>query len=203
MLYIKLLGKEMKHRLGLFLVSAAAFSILFYWNGYTVGRMEYVYMLFALAACAVILSEEEIDFLVMGHIQLPRVFVIRFISSIAAVGVAPSVLILLFTQERRPMKAVFAFLVTVLIIAAIGAFFRVVLKSTLASMIFSLIAFTLLLFASELGIFSPFGSMSIASMETFYWNRGIWTSISAILIGVSYLILDRQDRFRKIIISQK
>ena len=85
----------------------------------------------------------------------------------------------------------------------IGAFFRVVLKSTLASMIFSLIAFTLLLFASELGIFSPFGSMSIASMETFYWNRGIWTSISAILIGVSYLILDRQDRFRKIIISQK
>lgn len=203
MLYIKLLGKEMKHRLGLFLVSAAAFSILFYWNGYTVGRMEYVYMLFALAACAVILSEEEIDFLVMGHIQLPRVFVIRFISSIAAVGVAPSVLILLFTQERRPMKAVFAFLVTVLIIAAIGAFFRVVLKSTLASMIFSLIAFTVLLFASELGVFSPFGSMAIANIQTFYLNRCAWIGVSIILIALSCFVLSRQDRFRKVIVSKK
>lgn len=196
MLYIKLLTKEIKYRLGLLVVSAIAFTIMFYFNGYTIGKNEYLYMLFALAACAVIFSEDEKDFLIVGHIQLGRIFVFRFIASFLSVTVVPACIILFFTKERRPLKAVFAFAVTVLIIAAIGAFFRVILKSTLASMIFSLITFTILMFSTEIGEFSPFSSMSIANIETFYWNRGVWLSVSAILIGVSYLILDRQDRFR-------
>ena len=140
-------------------------------------------MLFALAACAVILSEDEKDFLILGHIQLMKVFMFRFIASVLSVTAVPMAIIILFTKERRPIKAALAFAVTVLLIAAIGAFFRVVLKSTLASMIFSLIVFTLLLFSTELGMFSPFGSMSIANMEKFYWNRGIWFGVAAVLMA--------------------
>ncbi|MBQ8497998.1 MAG: hypothetical protein IJ489_11170 [Clostridia bacterium] len=196
MLYIKLLSKEMKHRLGLLIVSAVAFAILFHLNGYTIGRMEYLYMLFALAACAVILSDDEMDFLIIGHIQLSRVFVIRFIASFLSVAAIPSVWILIFTKERRPMKAVFAFAVTVLIIAAIGAFFRVVLNNTLAAMIFSLITFTVFMFSTELGIFSPFGAMSIASMREFYINRFIWLGISTVLLSVCYILLAVKDKYR-------
>ena len=195
MLYIKLFLKESKHRLGLLLISAIAFLIMFHFNDYTIGSMEYIYMLFSLVICAAILSEDEMDFLIIGKIQLSKVFVIRFLSSFFTVTIFPIIWILLFTRERRPLKAVFAFLVTVLIIAAIGAFFRVVLKSTLAAMIFSSIVFTLLLFASELGAFSPFGSMSIAAMETFYLNRFIWIGVSIILIGCSFCILKFKDQF--------
>ena len=196
MLYLKLLTKEMKYRLGLLVVSALAFAVMFYINGYVMGTSEYLYMLFALAACAVILSEDEKDFLILGHIQLMKVFMFRFIASVLSVTAVPMAIIILFTKERRPIKAALAFAVTVLLIAAIGAFFRVVLKSTLASMIFSLIVFTLLLFSTELGMFSPFGSMSIANMEKFYWNRGIWFGVAAVLIGISCAILHFQDRYR-------
>jgi len=196
MLYFKLLMKEMKHRLGLLVVSALAFAVMFYINGYVMGTSEYLYMLFALAACAAILSEDEKDFLILGHIQLMKVFIFRFIASVFTVTAIPMMMILLFTKERRPFKAALAFAVTVLLITAIGAFFRVVLKSTLASMIFSLIVFTLLLFSTALGAFSPFGSMSIANMEKFYWNRGIWFGVSTILIGISCVVLHMQDRYK-------
>ena len=198
MLYLKLLCKECKHRLGLLIVSAIAFAVLFHVNGYTMGTMEYLYMLFALAACAVILSEDETDFLILGHIQLAKVFVIRFIASFLSVAAIPAVWILIFTKERRPLKAVFAFAVTVLIIAAIGAFFRVVLKNTLASLIFSLITFTIFLFSTEREIFSPFGSMTIAGMRDFYINRFVWLGVSAVLLTVCYILLCAKDKYRAI-----
>lgn len=198
MLYLKLLWKECKHRLWLLIVSASAFAVLFHISGYTVGKMEYVYMLFALAACAVILSEDETDFLILGHVRLARVFVIRFIASFFSVAAVPSLWILVFSKERRPLKAVFAFAVTVLIIAAIGAFFRVVLKNTLASLIFSLITFTVFLFSTELGLFSPFGSMGIAGMRDFYINRFVWLIASAVLLAVCYILLSVKDRYRGI-----
>ncbi len=184
--------------MGLLIVSAIAFAVLFHVNGYTMGTMEYLYMLFALAACAVILSEDETDFLLLGHIQLAKVFVIRFIASFLSVAAIPAVWILIFTKERRPLKAVFAFAVTVLIIAAIGAFFRVVLKNTLASLIFSLITFTIFLFSTELGIFSPFGSMTIAGMRDFYINRFVWLGVSAVLLTVCYILLCAKDKYRAI-----
>ena len=42
MLYLKLLTKEMKYRLGLLIVSALAFAVMFYINGYVVGTGEYL-----------------------------------------------------------------------------------------------------------------------------------------------------------------
>lgn len=197
MLYIKLLSQEVKHRLVLLIIAAIAFVLMFHWNGYTVGKMEYGYMLLALVACATILSEDEIDFLIIGHIQLSKVFAIRFIASYISVALIPMFWIFLFTKEPRPIKAIFAFAVTVLIIASIGAFFRVVLKSSLAAMIFALIAFTILLFTAEFGVCSPFNTMSIANIKTFYLNRCVWIGISTILITLSCLILSRQDRYKK------
>ena len=38
MLYLKLLMKEMKYRLGLLVVSALAFAVMFYINGYVMVR---------------------------------------------------------------------------------------------------------------------------------------------------------------------
>ena len=162
MLYIKLLSKEVKHRLALQLIATIAFVLIFHLNGYTIGKMEYGYMLLALVACVIILSEDEIDFLIIGHIQLSKVFAIRFIASYISVALIPTCWIFLFTKEPRPIKAVLAFAVTVLISASIGAFFRVVLKSSLAAMIFALSAYMILLFTAEFGVFSPFNAMSIA-----------------------------------------
>ena len=89
MLYIKLFLKESKHRLGLLLISAIAFLIMFHFNDYTIGSMEYIYMLFSLVICAAILSEDEMDFLIIGKIQLSKVFVIRFLSSFFTVTIFP------------------------------------------------------------------------------------------------------------------
>ncbi len=196
MLYVKLLGKELRHRVGLLIVSTIMFIVMFHLNGYTVGSMEYLYMLFALAACAVILSEDETDFLIMGRIQLPRVFIFRLIASVLCVSLVPSMWILVFTKERRPLKAVFAFVVTVLIIAAIGAFFRVLLKSTLGAMISSLVVFTVLLFISDFGHFTPFNSMTISDIRIFYLNRIVWLAVSALLLGICVVVLGLRDRYR-------
>ena len=189
MLYCKLLLKEMKHRLRVFIISAVAFVIMFHINGYVVGKLEYLYVLLALISCTTILSEDEIDFLVIGHIQLPKVFILRFIASVLTVTTIPFIWVLVFTNENRPIKAAFSLIVTIIIIAAIGAFFRAVLKNTLLAIISSLFVFTCFLISAEFGLFSPFGSMSIANIKLFYLNRCVWLSISAILIIVSYFIL--------------
>lgn len=197
-LYLKFFGKEMKHRLWLAIVSFLVFVISFHVNKYTVGKMEYYYMLFALAACATILHEDEIDFLMIGYIQLPKVFACRYIASVLSVAALPAVWLMLFTKERRPMKALFAFVVTVIIIAAVGAFFRVLLKSTLASLVCSLCIYVIFLFSGTLEMFSPFAAMSIANMQEFYINRFTWIFLSAFLIGIAIFILKMRDRFKKI-----
>ncbi len=196
MLYLKLLAKEIKYRFGLLAVSSVAFVAMFLYNGRTVGNMEYLYMLFALAACAFILSEDEQDLLILGHIQLAKVFVFRFASAVLSVVLVPSVCILFFTKERHPVKAVVAFVVTVFVISAIGAFFRVLLKSTMASLICALITFTLLMFLGNFGIFSLFSSMSIANMKKFYLNRSVWSAVTATLLALAVLLLHLRDRFR-------
>ena len=144
MLYVKLFGKEMKYRIILAAVSAVLFAFLFAINGFAVGKTEPTYVLFALAACTAILHKDETDFLILGQIQLSRVFLIRFVTSVISVSVFPIVTILLFTKERRPLKVAVAFFVLVLVISAIGAFCRVLLKSTVVSMIFSLLFYLIL-----------------------------------------------------------
>ena len=197
-LYLKFFGKEMKHRGWLAVASFLVFAVSFHINQYTVGKMEYYYMLFALAACATILHDDEIDFLMLGYIQLPKVFICRYIASVFAVAGTPSVWLMLFTKERRPLKALFAFVVTVVIIAAVGAFFRVLLKSTVASLVCSLCIYVIFLFSGTLGMFSPFAAMSIANMQTFYINRFVWIFLSAAMLGISIIVLKMRDRFQKI-----
>ena len=193
-LYCKFFGKEMKHRLWLTVVSFLVFAVSFHINQYTVGKMEYYYMLFALAACATILHEDELDFLILGRIQLPKVFACRYLASVLSVSALPALWLVLFTKERRPLKALFAFVVTVMIIAALGAFFRVLFKSTVAALVCSLSIYIIFLFSDVLLMFSPFASMSLANMREFYINRFVWISLCFLMIGIAILILKCRDR---------
>jgi hypothetical protein len=193
-LYIKFFGRELRHRIWLTVVSFLVFVISFHLNKYTVGKMEYYYMLFALGACATLLHEDEMDFLMLGYLQISKVFACRYVASVLSVAALPGVWLMLFTRERRALKALFAFVVTVFIIAAVGAFFRVVLKSTVGSLVCSLCVYVVFLFSGTLGLFSPFGSMAIANLQEFYINRFIWIFLSSLLIGISVIFLKIKDR---------
>jgi len=185
----------MKYRLPLAVTSAALFAVLFSINGFAVGKTEPAYVLFALAACSVILHNDEEELLMIGQMQLARIFLIRFAASVISVSALPIAMILLFTKERRPLKMAIAFFVLVLVISAIGAFFRVLLKSTAVSMIFSLLLYIALMLASEREIFPLFYSVRIADMQSFYWNRLIWFGVSVALLGVSVLVLRARDSY--------
>lgn len=198
-LYMKFFGREIWHRKWMTAFAFLVFVVSFHINKYTVGKMEYYYMLFALAACATLLHEDEMDFLMIGYIQLPKVFACRYVASVLSVAVLPATWLILFTKERRPLKALFAFVVTVFIIAAVGAFFRVLLKSTVASLLCSLSIYVIFLFSGTLGMFSPFASMAIANLQEFYINRFAWIFLSALLIGISIGVLKMRDRFKKIV----
>lgn len=197
-LFLKFFGRELRHRRWLMAASFFVFVISFHINKYTVGKMEYYYMLFALGACATLLHEDEMDFLMLGYIQLSKVFACRYVASVLSVAALPGVWLMLFTRERRALKALFAFVVTVCIIAAVGAFFRVLLKSTVASLVCSLCVYVMFLFSGVLGLFSPFGSMAIANLQKFYINRFVWIFLCALLIGISVSILKMRDHFKKI-----
>lgn len=197
-LFLKFFARELRHRIWLMAASFLVFVISFHINKYTVGKMEYYYMLFALGACATLLHEDEMDFLMLGYIQLSKVFACRYVASVLSVAAVPGVWLMLFTRERRALKALFAFVVTVCIIAAVGAFFRVLLKSTVASLICSLCVYVMFLFSGVLGLFSPFGSMAIANLQEFYINRFVWIFLCALLIGISVSILKMRDHFQKI-----
>ena len=121
-----------------------------------------------------------------------------YCGSVLSVAAVPGVWLMLFTRERRALKALFAFVVTVCIIAAVGAFFRVLLKSTVASLICSLCVYVMFLFSGTFGLFSPFGSMAIANLQEFYINRFVWIFLCALLIGISVSILKMRDHFQKI-----
>lgn len=197
-LFLKFFGRELRHRRWLMVASFFVFVISFHINKYTVGKMEYYYMLFALGACATLLHEDEMDFLMLGYIQLSKVFACRYVASVLSVAALPGVWLMLFTRERRALKALFAFVVTVCIIAAVGAFFRVLLKSTVASLVCSLCVYVMFLFSGVLGLFSPFGSMAIANLQKFYINRFVWIFLCSLLIGISVSILKMRDHFKKI-----
>ena len=197
-LFLKFFGRELRHRRWLMAASFLVFVISFHINKYTVGKMEYYYMLFALGACATLLHEDEMDFLMLGYIQLSKVFACRYVASVLSVAALPGVWLMLFTRERRALKALFAFVVTVCIIAAVGAFFRVLLKSTVASLVCSLCVYVMFLFSGVLGLFSPFGSMAIANLQEFYINRFVWIFLCSLLIGISVSILKMRDHFKKI-----
>ena len=197
-LFLKFFGRELRHRRWLMAASFLVFVISFHINKYTVGKMEYYYMLFALGTCATLLHEDEMDFLMLGYIQLSKVFACRYVASVLSVAALPGVWLMLFTRERRALKALFAFVVTVCIIAAVGAFFRVLLKSTIASLVCSLCVYVMFLFSGVLGLFSPFGSMAIANLQEFYINRFVWIFLCSLLIGISVSILKMRDHFKKI-----
>ena len=105
-LYIKFFGKEIKHRVWLTVISFLVFVISFHFNKYTVGKMEYYYMLFALAACATILHDDELDFLMLGYIQLPKVFACRYCLG-AFRGGAPCRVADAFHKGKKTLKGAF------------------------------------------------------------------------------------------------
>jgi hypothetical protein len=194
-LYYKFFARELRHRAWLIAISFIVFVVSFHINKYTVGKMEYYYMLFALAACATLLHDDETDFLKIGYMQITKVFACRYIASVLSVAALPGIWLMIFTKERRALKALFAFVVTVFIITAMGAFFRVLLKSTATALFCSLSIYVIFLFSSVFGLFSPFASMSIANLQKFYINRFAWIFLSALLIAISCLILNMRDRY--------
>ena len=194
MRYWKLIGKEFKFRIPLAAITFVVFILLFHFNGYTVGSMEYIYVLFALASCAVLFTDDEADLLMLGQIQLANVFLFRFVASLLSVALLPSIWIILFTKERHMWKAFLAFAVLVLFFAAVGAFWRVVLNSTFASLFFSMFTFALFMVTTFLEEISPFRSLQIAGNKAFLVNRISYMLVSLILIVISYLLLRVRNR---------
>jgi hypothetical protein len=97
------------------------------------------------------------------------------------------------------MKILLTFWITILLMCAVGLFWRIVLKSAFTSLLFSSLTYSLF---SVLGwrltkpewlcVFVPFGAISISD-EYFYLNRLVITLVTVLLLTVCGFALRKRQ----------
>ena len=195
-----LIYQEVKQRKWLFAAAFFLFVIFYYAYGQKTEKMESLFMLFPLLATATIFgAEEEIEYIIVGRIPLWQVMVVRFVTIYLSVTALPTVFILCTRQSYVMMKILLTFWVTILLMCAVGLFWRIVLKSAFTSLLFSSLTYSLF---SVLGwrltkpewlcVFVPFGAISISD-EYFYLNRLVITLVTVLLLTVCGFALRKRQ----------
>ena len=189
MLGIKLLGKEIKYRLIYAILAGIAFLVGFLLNKRAINNtIEFLYVALAMFIGTIIFGENETELLASGRLQIEQIYVIRFFASYLCITVLPVLTIVFLRTAKNQLKAVVAFLVLVLLFAAVGAFFRALLGKTLPSIIVSLLVFSILIIALPEGNYSPFNSLALADNRIFWINRAGVLLLSAILIVATFFV---------------
>lgn len=195
-----LIYQEAKQRKWLFLAAFTLFVIFYYAYGQKTEKMESLFMLFPLVSTATIFgAEEEIDYIIVGRIPLWQVMVVRFVTIYLSATLLPSIFIVCTRQTYVMLKILLTFWVTILLMCAIGLFWRIVLKSAFTSILFSSLTYSIL---SSIGslidgpewtcVFSPFGSINLSD-KYYYYNRLVVFGFTVVLLAISAVALKKRQ----------
>ena len=195
-----LIYQEVKQRKWMFLIAFALFVLFYYAYGQKTESMEDLFMLFPLITASTIFgAEEEIEYIIVGRIPLWQVMVVRFVTIYLSAAALPTVFILCTRQTYIMAKILMAYLITILLMCAVGLFWRIVLRSAFTSILFSSLTYSVF---SVLGwrltnpewlcVFIPFGSVSISD-EYFYLNRLTITLVTVVLLVISGFALKKRQ----------
>lgn len=193
--------QEIKQRRWFFAISFVLFVALYFIYGRKPENMESLFMIFPIVASAFIFgSEEEIEYIIVGRVSLGAVMTFRFITIFISVALIPAAFIYLTRDSYIMVKLLLMYTVTILLTCAIGLFWRVVLRSAFASLLFSSLTYSVItsldIFLGDnisARIFSPFGSR-VLDDGNFYTNRLITLSYAVILIVMAAIALRKRQK---------
>ena len=191
---------EIRQRRLLFLVAFCLFVIFYYAYGQRTETMESLFMLVPILATSMIFgAEEEIEYIIVGRVPLWAVMVVRFITIYLSVTLLPTVFILCTRQTYIMTKVLFTFWITILMMCALGLFWRVVLKSAFASLLFSSLSYSVLTVLQWWldgqawhSIFAPFGAIALTD-PYFAYNRLVVFGYTVVLLAGSALALKKRQ----------
>lgn len=200
MRYFDLLMAELKHKLPLALITYPVFVVLFECAGRSYAKIEVIFVIFSMAACSYLFGgQDEIELLIISKASLKNIFGIRLLC-IYVIFALPAVH-LYFRCIDSTAQAIVAFLTTVLFCRMLGAFWRVMLHTPYAALIFSSVCFTLLLYPGLEGEartafrgVSPLYSMYLSEENAFLINRLLTLGYSVVLFFVCYIKLHKKEK---------
>ena len=202
MRYIAFFAKELKYKLPLALVCYALFYA-FYGTGLVAsyGRIELLFMLLAMTASAVLFANlDEMELFMLSRARLSGAFIVRFLTTYISLALLPGIH---FVADGLPTNQMVSYLTTVLFCCAMGAFWRVLIPTSIYGGILpSYICCYFLLFSPFamdslayriFKVVTPFNSASLTGGD-YTRNRLIVTGIALALLFISWIRLRRWER---------
>ena len=194
--------KELKYKLPLALVCYALFYA-FYGTGLVAsyGRIELLFMLLAMTASAVLFANlDEMELFMLSRARLSGAFIVRFLTTYISLALLPGIH---FMVDRISNQMMISYLTTVLFCCAMGAFWRVLIPTSVYGGILpSYVCCSTMLYsffpAGSLAdrifkVIAPFNSASLTG-EDYTRNRLIVSGIAFVLLLISWLRLRRWER---------
>ena len=194
--------KELKYKLPLALVCYALFYA-FYGTGLVAsyGRIELLFMLLAMTASAVLFANlDEMELFMLSRARLSGAFIVRFLTTYISLALLPGIH---FVVDRISNQMMISYLTTVLFCCAMGAFWRVLIPTSVYGGILpSYVCCSAMLYsffpAGSLAdrifkVIAPFNSVSLVG-EDYTRNRLIVSGIALVLLFISWLRLRRWER---------
>ena len=202
MRYIAFFAKELKYKLPLALVCYALFYA-FYGTGLVASyaRIELLFMLLAMTASAVLFANlDEMELFMLSRARLSGAFIVRFLTTYISLALLPGIHFLI---DGMPTNQMVSYLTTVLFCCAMGAFWRVLIPTSIYGGILPsyICCFTMLYSFFPAGsladrifkVIVPFNSASLTG-EEYTRNRLIVTGIALALLLISWIRLRRWER---------
>ena len=202
MRYIAFFAKELKYKLPLALVCYALFYA-FYGTGLVAsyGRIELLFMLLAMTASAVLFANlDEMELFMLSRARLSGAFIVRFLTTYISLALLPGIH---FVADGLPTQQMISYLTTVLFCCAMGAFWRVLIPTSIYGGILpSYICCSTMLYsffpAGSLAdrifkVVTPFNSALLTGSD-YTRNRLIVSGIALVLLLISWLRLRRWER---------
>ena len=194
--------KELKYKLPLALVCYALFYA-FYGTGLVAsyGRIELLFMLLAMTASAVLFANlDEMELFMLSRARLSGAFIVRFLTTYISLALLPGIH---FMVDRISNQMMISYLTTVLFCCAMGAFWRVLIPTSVYGGILpSYVCCSAMLYSffpeNSLAdrifmLVRPFSSAYLADPE-YTRNRLIVTGIALVLLLISWIRLRRWER---------
>ena len=202
MRYIAFFAKELKYKLPLALVCYALFYA-FYGTGLVASyaRIELLFMLLAMTASAVLFANlDEMELFMLSRARLSGAFIVRYLTTYLSLALLPGIH---FMVDRISNQMMISYLTTVLFCCAMGAFWRVLIPTSVYGGILpSYVCCSTMLYsffpAGSLAdrifkVIAPFNSASLAGGD-YTRNRLIVSGIALALLLISWIRLRRWER---------
>ena len=205
MLFLKLLKKEIKYKIGLAILFYIIYVILFYTSQRAVAQNELIISVITLIAASTIWgAEQSMDIILLTGAGLKKIMVARWIALVLSLCLLPGLHTLIFSSEQTRLRYTLIYTITILFMCSLSVLVRTIVNNSMGAVIFSFAFTTLLIYPSlifgEIGTkissspFYPLRAYSIAQDSDFICNRVVVCVMSLCLIGLAYLILWHKEK---------